>query len=112
MRIDSGLQGYYYEQGRFKRPNADAEDASAAPQQQQPRAASFAPLVESSTVLSSSLSSALWAMESVRDPAPASGGTGPLPLTGATDEETASKVRALYMEYSDGAGPAAGDSPA
>lgn len=101
MRIDSGLQGYYYEQGRFKRPDIESEDAAQAPAAAPQRANGFAPLVESSAVLSSTLSGALWALESVRDAAPGPSAPGPIPLNGATDEETASKVRAFYLEYSD-----------
>lgn len=101
MRIASGPQGYYYDQGRFKRPDIEADDAAQTPAASPTRAASFSPVVESSTVLSTNLSSALWQLEtqSYRDderPKP-----GPLPIAGATDEETADKVSALYMEYAD-----------
>lgn len=101
MRIDSGLQGYYYDQGRFKRPEIDGDESgqqnppAAAPQRvQQP----FALLVESSTLLSSSLSSALWAMETraARPPTPA-----PASTSAPTDDETAGKVNAYYLQYTD-----------
>lgn len=98
MRIDSGLQGYYYEQGRFRRPELDKDEPVQQVAQQPARAASSSPIVESSTLLSSSLSSALWALESgdvaSRASAPA------LPHPGATDEESADKVRALYLQFS------------
>lgn len=96
MRIDSGLQGYYYDQGRFKRPDLESEDTAPAAVSQPVRNPGFAPLVESSTVLSSSLSSALWALES------SAGQQSPdqYPVAGATDAETADKVSAFYMEYS------------
>lgn len=98
MRIDSGLQGYYYEQGRFRRPELDKDEPAQQVVQQPTRAVSSSPIVESSTLLSSSLSSALWALES-GEVAPRSG-TAALPLQGATDEESADKVRALYLQFS------------
>ncbi len=102
MRIDSGLQGYYYDQGRFKRPDIDGDaDAPQSPAAQPQRAQQpFAPLVESSAVLSSSLSSALWALET-RDRAGRGQLTSNLPLKGASDDETAGLVNAFYLQYSD-----------
>ena len=107
MRIASGPQGYYYDQGRFKRPDIEADDAAQTPAAQPARAASFSPVVESSTVLSTSLSSALWQLEtqSYRDDAPSR--AEPVPMAGATDEDTADKVRALYLEYADDSSSAA-----
>lgn len=100
MRIASGPQGYYYDQGRFKRPDIESDDTVQTPAVQPARSASFQPVVESSTVLSTNLSSALWQLEtqSYRDDTPK---PGPLPVAGATDEETADKVSALYMEYAE-----------
>jgi hypothetical protein len=101
MRIDSGLQGYYYDQGRFKRPEIEGDDpASQGPAAQPARAQPFAPVVESSTVLSSTLSGALWALES-RDRSGRNNLAGNLPLKGASDEETAGKVNAYYLQYTD-----------
>lgn len=102
MRIDSGLQGYYYDQGRFKRPDIEgdgdvAQSPAAQPQRTQQ---AFAPLVESSTVLSSSLSSALWALES-RDRSGRGQVNANVPVKGASDDETAGLVNAFYLQYSD-----------
>jgi hypothetical protein len=99
MRIDSGLHGYYYDQGRFKRPEIEGDEPIAQNAAAQPaRAQPFAPVVESSTVLSSSLSSALWALEG-REQGIDTPLTGNLPLPGATDGETADKVNAYYLQY-------------
>lgn len=102
MRIDSGPQGYYYDQGRFKRPEIEGDDpASQGPAAQPARAQQpFAPIVESSTVLSSSLSNALWALES-RERSGRNQLAGNLPLKGASDKETADKVNAYYRQYTD-----------
>ena len=58
MRIDSGLQDYYYDQGRFRRPELDKDDPVQQTVQQPARIALSSPVVESSTLLSSSLSNA------------------------------------------------------
>lgn len=99
MRIDSGLQGYYYEQGRFRRPEMDKDEPAQQAVTQPQRASSSAPIVESSTLLSSSLSSALWALES-GDLQPRSSYGTATPLAAAADEESADKVRALYQQFS------------
>lgn len=94
MRIDSGLQGYYYDQGRFRRPELDKDEPVQQSAPQAVRAATSSPIVESSTLLSSSLSSALWALES--------GDTKTSPATPALDsrsEETTDNIRALYMQF-------------
>lgn len=102
MRIDSGLQGYHYDQGRFKRPDLEGDElgpqSPAAPPQrvQQP----FAPLVESSTLLSSSLSSALWAIESRERSARTSLAANTSPAA-ESDDEKADKINAFYLQYSD-----------
>ena len=98
MRIDSGLQGYYYDQGRFRRPELDKDEQIQQAVQQPARASASTPLGESSTVLSSSLSSALWALES-GDIAPQTARAAVPPLAGASDEDSADKVRALYMQF-------------
>lgn len=98
MRIDSGLQGYYYEQGRFRRPELDKDEPAQQVVQQPARAPSSSPVVESSTLLSSSLSSALWALET-GDVTVRTGGS-PAPQYGASDEQSADKIRALYMQFS------------
>ena len=98
MRVDGGLQGYYYDQGRFRRPDADQGEKPAVSQPAAVRIATgFSPGVGSSTVLSHSLSSALWALET-RD---TSSRPLPRPMPGMTDQDTAEKVSALYMEYAD-----------
>ena len=87
MRIDSGLQGYYYDQSRFKAADTETDEAPAA---------AAAPVrfsettVESSTLLSSSLSNALWAIEGGRSASDV-----------ATPTSDADKIQALYLEYSD-----------
>ncbi|MBB4063507.1 hypothetical protein [Gellertiella hungarica] len=98
MRIDSGLQGYYYDQGRFRRPDMDTDEPAPQAQPQQTRTPGFSPLVESSTVLSNSLSNALWALET-GDVGSRVAAPGPAPMPGATDEESADKVRQLYLEF-------------
>ena len=61
MRIESALQGYYYNQGRFQQPDTDVEEA--ADTQAATVGRKFAPVVASSTFFSPALSDALWAID-------------------------------------------------
>ena len=99
MRIDSGLQGYYYDQGRFRYSNAET-DESAPIAQASAVSRAGAPQVESSTLLSFTLSSALWAMDAkgVAEADVAGEPAAPLaPASGNTD--TAEAIEARYLEY-------------
>lgn len=98
MRIDSGLQGYYYDQGRFRRPELDKDEPVQQVASQPQRSSGSSPIVESSTLLSSSLSSALWALES--GDIPRATQTQGRAMGGTAEEDSAEKVRALYQQFS------------
>lgn len=112
MRIDSGLHGYYYQQGRSQQPTGDAEETAPAAANTPARTSTFSVGIESSTLLSSSLSSALWAIEGGRKNGAASisSGTRANELADTDDFQSIidRKVSAAYLEYSD----AAEDEPA
>lgn len=95
MRIDSGLQGYYYDQGRFRYSHAET-DESAPIAQASAVSRAGAPQVESSTLLSFTLSSALWAMDAKGEPA---GGAAQAPASDAGAADTVEAIEARYLEY-------------
>lgn len=98
MRIDSGLQGYYYDQGRFRYLNAESDEAQPAAQTSAV-SRSGAPQVESSTLLSFTLSSALWAIDA-KDEAGADEQAAPDRAgSAAMVVDTAEAIEARYLEY-------------
>lgn len=91
MRIDSGLSNFFYN-NRFQHVDAQVEDATVATDASaRPRTASN-PSV-SSTLLSSSLASALWTVEGGRR----SGASQQ--AEDITRASSAKKVEASYLEY-------------
>lgn len=96
MRIDSGLSGYSYH-SRYMPSVSESEDASVdSSAAAKPRGAGNSAF--SSTLLSSSLATALWIVEGGRtDAAPQAD------LAAAADDtpaaSVAEKVEALYREY-------------
>ncbi|SMD19184.1 hypothetical protein [Rhizobium sp. RU36D] len=90
MRIDSGLSNFFYN-NRFQHTDTEVEDTSAATTTaSRPRTASN-PSV-SSTLLSSSLASALWTVEGAKR----GGANQAEELARASSAE---KVEAFYLEY-------------
>ncbi len=90
MRIDSGLSNFFYKH-RFQHTDAEIEDASAATSTtSRPRTPSN-PSV-SSTLLSSSLASALWTVE-------APSATAAPAKRRHCRASSAEKVEAFYLEY-------------
>lgn len=91
MRIDSGLSNFFYN-NRFQHTDTEIEDASAATSTaSRPRTPSN-PSV-SSTLLSSSLASALWTVEGAKR----DGSTGQ--AEDIARASSAEKVEAFYLEY-------------
>ncbi|CAN7628216.1 hypothetical protein LJR030_001666 [Rhizobium sp. LjRoot30] len=106
MRIESGLQGYYYDQGRFQKPAVDADEAAPTQTTAPVRNPSFSPQVGSSTLLSSTLSGALWALDGGRKPAGTNGFAAPGSLHGSDEvdadhHDTMARVNALYLDEDD-----------
>ncbi len=100
MRIESGLQGYYYNQGRFQRPDSEIEETADA--QGATGARTFSPAVESSTLLSTALSDALWAIDDGRA-TETNGYAFPAGYADSIAEasDLAARVSALYLEDED-----------
>ncbi|MBP1850163.1 hypothetical protein [Rhizobium halophytocola] len=97
MRIDSGLNGYYY-QSRVSYSKDDADDASGEAATTA-RARTQDPSV-SSSFLSASLSGALWALEGSSE----TDATGSSTMRMTTDQprfNEAEQVEAFYLEYGD-----------
>lgn len=98
MRIESGLQGYYYNQGRFQRPDGEIEESADA--QGATGARKFSPAVESSTLLSTALSDALWAIDDGRTNDNFAFPAGYADSV-AEASDLAARVSALYLEDED-----------
>ncbi len=89
MKIDSGLNGYYY-QGRSQEIDRKAEEA---PQREDAVTARLPNAITgSSTLFSSSLANALWVLESGQSNEPAPEATAPGP--------SQDWVENLYQEFS------------
>lgn len=96
MKIDSSLSNYYYN-SRFQQDQADTEEtASDAATKSRPSTASNPAF--SSTLLSPSLSSALWVIEGGRS----AGKNESTPSrTPPAVPSAAEQVEAFYLEYSE-----------
>jgi hypothetical protein len=88
MKIDSGLNGYYY-QGRAPEIDRKTEEAPQREDVATPRMANA--ITGSSTLFSSSLANALWVMES--------GQASPSPAEMASAGVAQDWVENLYQEF-------------
>ncbi|MBR0556451.1 hypothetical protein J5J10_12245 [Ciceribacter sp. L1K23] len=96
MKIDSSLSNYYYN-SRFQQDQADQEEiANDAATKSRPNTASNPAF--SSTLLSPSLSSALWVIEGGRSAGKAESTSSRTPPNIPTAAE---QVEAFYLEFSE-----------
>ena len=104
MRIESALQGYYYNQGRFQHSDGDVEEAADA--QAASAGRKFSPVVTSSTLLSTALSDALWAIDDGRPAADTRSLAFPAGYADSVAEasDMAARVSAMYLEDEDATG--------
>ena len=94
MQIDSGMNGYGYSARPYK---AERKAEEAIPQVTETSRISLSGITGSSTLLSSSLANALWAVEGAKagDELPPAAPT-PIIQTGA---QTVSQIEDIYSEF-------------
>src|SRR5690606_24880222 len=94
MKIDSSLSNYFY-QSRFQQDAADSDEAANDAGSRTRPSTPVNPSI-SSTLLSPSLSSALWVIEGGRGSGKSDATSS---RTAANQQSAAEKVQAFYMEF-------------
>lgn len=94
MKIDSSLSNYYY-QSRFQQDSADSDEAANDTGSRTRTGMPLNPSI-SSTLLSPSLSSALWVIEGGRSSSKADTTSS---RTAANQPSMAERVESFYMEF-------------